>query len=56
MMLYIRQIMEILLVDEFTARKVMNRMNLDFSEATKEAFFNEVWFVWNMMQNNKAPW
>lgn len=49
-MLYIRQIMELLNIDELSARKVMDRMVLDFSEASNEAFEREVFFV-HSMQN-----
>jgi len=46
-MYYIKQIAKILNVNEMVARKVFERMVLDFSEASQEAFEREARFIYN---------
>ena len=55
-MFYIREIMEMLHVDFDTAERVMQRMNINFSECSQEEFNNSVWFTWDIMQASKQPW
>lgn len=46
-MLWINKIREMFNVDEKTAREIMNRMVLDFSECTWEQFEREAQFIYD---------
>lgn len=50
-MLYINEVKNMFGCDMETARKVVQNMQIDFSECTKEQFDREARFIFNSLKN-----
>jgi hypothetical protein len=50
-MYWVKQIQQLLNVDEGLARQVMDYMSLDFSEASQEEFERSAWITFDILRD-----